>query len=422
MKALKILILLIFISMANIPAYASSLRLMAMGDMQGIVEDESDYINDISSLLRVKENIVQLDLTSSGYVLSDQGAKTGDFESFNGNRDISSFSTVLSLSKELRLFFNSIGFDDENTASINDPVTPFNDKASLEFNQSVIGVGYMPSSEYIIGAGLESYSEDFSNEKIDPSSGVNEVLAEIEEKGTSYDQFYSVGYNGPKWYWGFSYSDPTYNIVSTRKTADYVSDIYVDSKIRNTGPIRSNAIICVKDIFPVFNGNTDLKLGNYVHNTPLSAQGRRFVGLEYRSSDDKLLAAFGAEGLMYIYPWDSNDPSDLDNYVDITSTNLGIEYKYNESLSLRSGIRSKSIYASYISGDHQPYKLFYDYSVGISYALSNYIFELALVNYQGYLADYNEFKDMNLDQISGDNVLLSDQRSWGGAFGMTYRF
>jgi len=57
MKKAILYFILIFILVTNGGnSYASTLRLMAMGEMQGIVEDDSDYKIDIASIASRQKN------------------------------------------------------------------------------------------------------------------------------------------------------------------------------------------------------------------------------------------------------------------------------------------------------------------------------------------------------------------------------
>jgi hypothetical protein len=401
---------------------------MAMGDMQGIVEDESDYINDISSLLRTN-NYIEVNRLADAYKLSDTNTKQNDFDSFNGNKNISSLDSVFSLSSYLKFFLNSTNSADDNKSVLTDStfsVSTANVKTSLQFYQTVFGLGYIPSKDYVIGLGVESFSSIYDSMVTDPDSIFgNLLLQETKQKGSSYDQFYSIGYNGPKYYWGFTFSNPSYDMGSTYSNTDYQTGINdANYKIINTGAIRSNGILCVKDIMQGFNGGVDFKVGNFAHNTPFSGQSMGFFGFNYLTNDKKLMVSLGQKGITYNYP-ESLPASG--NTSKIVTENLGIEYAITDYLTIMSGVRNKNIEAFYISSgdpfkEGRPNKLFYDYSFGISYKWGDIDLELAGINYQGRLVDYDEFKTASLSSISEDNILLSDQRNWMGAFGLVYKF
>lgn len=185
-------------------SYASPLRLMAMGDMQGIVEDESDYLYDVTALQSIQNNHISLFSGITNYVNTFNKNNLNDFTTdydrsgssspynvttaFKGNNGVAIYASYFNQNVDSDMsYFTSTGIDWSYKEY---DVTA---KKIGYFESSSLGISYKVNDWLIIGATAKNSSFNFHyvERALCASPSIETIENEYDETST---KFYSGTY------------------------------------------------------------------------------------------------------------------------------------------------------------------------------------------------------------------------------------
>jgi hypothetical protein len=421
-----ITIVCLTISMAS-ACYSSPLRLMAMGDMQGIVEDDSDYLRDTTALAFLKNNQLTLSALSNSFSNSfDKSAVSSpqfDFSSraydWSGTRGLYDFSMNYKINDPLSMFVQYS--DQDNNYKMSYLYNYDLDLDHHAYDVSVVRKGAMQTTS----AGLSYKALDWL------------VL------GVAYKQYYlSDRYNEDGEYnntgaippigtgtYSISYSKQSLTSMMLYDLRFFNKDAYLSWRYEGNifNPSYSDSVAfdryCVAGAYRIFSGMATLNAG-YSRDFQYTKAFDDRSSVSLQMNPTKWITF----GLGYVY--DDSD-SNAGHYT-TSSQHFGTEYAINENLYLRGGAVIKEppdcINTVPGSGPYSSTVNYHDYSLGIEYKLSNLSIELSYLNYQNIpdWADnwsaYTESPEITPANTSFLYVIPSDKRSEVVALGVNYMF
>ncbi len=384
-----ITIVCLTISMSS-ACHCSSLRLMAMGDMQGIMEDESDYLYDVTALSTLKNS--QIYLSSGISNLSNSFPKQTYPHSYDERTSAGGFHNI-------------------NVAlKLSDQIAMYTAYSNMNVNSDI---------SYFTFTGVDLTEKDYdvnTNKK-----GYFESL----EIGLSYKalDWLVLGASSKRGEANFHYSEEA-DIISGG--SGHISNEYDEVIIKDVPGIftrifNNNAYLALyyqagNKTGDVISANGDYQvipnllsahfMSNYtdLYEIPIATQRRQAAGISLKLFKNTTLG-FGAAKNWYFVNSDKNV---------FTSTNAGIEYKIYDDLSVLCGAILKNLPAdtNYLETNN-----LLDLTFGVNYRKADYSFELACVYYQDVPVNmsnfWNTIPPMTGLQSPGDGRehLISGQRN-----------
>jgi hypothetical protein len=362
-------------------SYCSSLRLMAMGDMQGIIDDDSDYLWDVAYLpfvgkssvsISYLDNAFQADLPNNNItpVFSDiiDLNRNGNRNAYNADiveKFGPSFAMNLRLNNETRDFSST--YIDETGAE-----QKLERKGTT--TQGVAGLAYDIGDWLALGIGYESYITDDQYTGSEPSrEGIN-----CSEQGDSKGLTYSLRFHSPDFFFTLGSGGQETSVLETK---DDTEGLIGTRSI--TGPVNSHLMIGGK----LLSGKLELRYGAFLHKTPYGDNGRSLLGMQIMPFKQLVI------GLGSCLDMDSC-------FVDITKSMIGVEYSITNNIKLRCGLENKSVVSYHYADDSLWGGDFpegseqdsTDYSCGFEYDLTeNLILECAYKDYQDICGGYQTF-------------------------------
>jgi len=414
----KVFILLILISIAALVAsacYSSPLRLMAMGDMQGIVEDESDYLQDTTALAFIKNNQLTSSALSSNFsnsfdktALSLPDIYTRAYD-WSGIRGLCDLSMNYKINDPLSMF---IQYSNQNNdyemsyISINDLDTRAYDVSVVRkgtMQTTSTGLSYKALDWLVLGAVYKQYYlADHYNEEGNyttigtiPPVVTGEYSASYSKQSFTSMMLYDIRAFNKDSYLSFRYEG---NIFNPSSSVAINSDRYV-----------------IAGAYKILSGMATLRAGySRKYQYTNAWEERTASGLQVKPSK-WITIGFG---------FAEDDSESSAGHYKISSAHLGTEYILNESLFLRGGAISKN--RPYNKDSVTPNYL--DYTLGIGYQLSSLSIEFSYLNYQNipdWADDWSAYT-ASPEFTSYFPVLCypepSDKRSEVVAIGVNYMF
>jgi hypothetical protein len=349
---------------------------MAMGDMQGIVEDESNYLQDTTALTFIKNNQLTMSALSSNF------SNSFDINSFppyyyssyaraydwSGTRGLYDLSMNYKISDPLSMF---IQYSNQNNDYEMSYLYHYDfDWIDRTYDVTVIrkgtmqatsaGLSYKALDWLVLGAAYKQYyltdkfyeDGDFVKESV-----TGEYSTSYSKQSLASMMLYDIRFFNKDSYLSLRYEGNIFN-PSLSKGID------------------SNGYI-VAGAYKIFSGMVTLNAGysrNYQYTN--AWEERTSVGLQVNP------AKWITFGLGYVY----DDSESKAGYYNTSSIHLGAEYILNESIFLRGGMISKNLPQLNLDPNYSGYDSlavnYHDYTLGIGYQLSSLSIEFSYLNYQ----------------------------------------
>jgi len=363
----KIIVFLTFILFITLfsPSFASTLRLMAMGDMQGIVEDESDYQFDITSFdFKQNKNLSveyfntyfsnyfpQNDVPSNLiYDLERKGAE--DQYRLNAFYPIDSNLAVgIGYSKATRDFRSSYINSNGDAQTL---------KRVGNTEMKGIIVGYALTDWFNLGL---AYDDNVVNDDYTGTEASREGVFASENSNFS-GLSYGIKLYNPSFWFNLTMGD----IKNTNLTSQVISTTEV---YRSSGPGRMSLLVGGK----LLDGKVRINYGGFGKKIGYGTQMRSLLGTQIKPIDE-LTLGFG-------YTYDLNTSQYFDFYN--LASRIGVEYALPRlgALKFRGGLinRSCEIRGAFW-GLGRSTTNFQDYTFGAGYDWGKIKFDFAYKNYQ----------------------------------------
>jgi hypothetical protein len=400
----KILILFLLIA-CGFSAYGSELRLMGMGELQGIIDDDTDYLYDITALPTVKSsqisvwqmtnsfsNYFPMNNAPSTYILELRREGSNNNNSINGIFKFGrQFAVAVHSDLKLRDFFatylDSLGV--QQTL-----------KRKGSSNTKFAGFGYSPVYWFTFGAGYEEQLMDdvytgSETTRPDGADGIN-----CEETGHARSVFYGLRFGYPAMYVSFGAGGGS----SLLETEDRTQGII--GQVRGRGLERASMMFGSK----FFSGRVGIKYGYFSKMTPTGNEGKSLLGIEIRPGRN-LTMGFGSCYEIY------------DDFY--TSTfNVGLEYSLTSDFKFRCGMVDKVIRYSWGIIDLKDSQNLQDYTLGFEYKITgSLVLEGAYKDYADVYGGYNNWCAASWYQQSTDYYYTPTRdRNYVYMFGLNYYF
>jgi len=347
------------ISMAS-ACYCSPLRLMAMGDMQGIVEDESDYSMNIARIIDVNKDYISA-FSSSNKYSSDLNDFNVPPKSSNPSRIIQDDEGVRSKTcfRLVKKINENVGIYIENTsrniqsrlnATAVTTITTSEQLSRYSDYFTTLGIGYGITDNMSLGIGYDWYN--------DWSGDFNAAFGGLRYKFLNYELDMDLGEKKESQI--FSFDTP-----------------YVNSKTVS----RQRYLAALS--MALFNDSLLLSFGQRSSIYFYDGYSNRYAGMQYKLTDNILLA-YGISDADFADTWFFNKYS---------YNRVGLEIKpfFFNGLVLQCGLGEKRF--SVVSQEEN-FKSATNITCGIQYALfDNISIEFAQKAYKGYLylEDFDEY-------------------------------
>jgi len=396
-QIINLIIFIYFISTFGFVSYASSLRLMAMGDMRGIVEDESDYIYDVTVLPFIKNN--QLNISSGTVNYSESFENTNsdlkaDYAR-SGKCGLYNMALAYKLNNDLAVYtsyFNQ-NIDSEMSyyasSGIDGPYKEYDvtSRKSGYIESTNIGIGYRTFDWLVLGAVAKSESVNYRylENGIITLGGSGIVENKYKKTDILTASGVAIRLFNERAFLSFGYNALTPTIAAGYK-------IYPET-------------LAFKAIF----------YGEAFDDSSISVYGRGAAGFTLKPVNN-FICAISFAG--------TQNKVNRENMT--SSSHLGIEYNLNEIYVIRGG----TIYKGHL--DHMFDKKVYgpmDLTFGIGYKQNNYSFELSALYYQDVPISvfnyWNAVPDRNLSRLTPfvyRDHTISQQRNLLLIMGMEYVF
>jgi hypothetical protein len=396
----KALALLLFIFLFSVPALTSEIRLMGMGDMQGIIDDDTDYDRDVTFIPSIINSHVFSDITSNNFVQAFPGNNSvstpGLLRDFNrsGSGLTANTDILMKLDKNIGVNIKYSEQDRTYMTRYYDAGVPYSIKRNGDTQQSLVSYGSAPTNWFAYGAGYENYS--VSDAYTGTETGFPATTCQ--EDGGMDSVFFGTRFGDNSHY--VSFGSGLGNGMMTSKTAS----VELMSKNVNS-PSRGHAIFCYRtnDNLITFKG------GGYSEVTPFESYVKGLLGMQIKVAKGLLL------GVATVQQY-------FGDYI-IYSRNIGIEHKFNDLVTWRAGIIDKNITYSASPMDR---RFFSDYTLGLELNIfPNLSFEGVYRSYEDIYGAYDTWSAMpNFIQTNDKtyNYYDTDKRSDLFMCGLKYTF
>ncbi len=394
--------------------YCSPLRLLAMGDMQGILDDDSDYLYDIGFLAVTAKNNVSISNLSNSFKESlPQNNFTPAYPSDvldlsrSGDRSASDVDAVYRFSSWSAMCLH---YQDQSKSYNSSYVVSTSETDQLSrqgtTDQAMVGLGFDVADWMSIGLGYDYYS---SLDKYDGTQA-SRTGVRCEETGLSQGMFYGVLFHSPSFYFSLGLGG---NDMSQLTTKDLAGNEIRSYQIE--GPANAHLLIGGK----MFDGKLGLRYGAFIHKTPEGLEGRSLMGMQIIPVK---WITIGAGYIMDIYEWSC-----------AYKTNFGLEWAFTDAFKFRCGIINKTTYSysiqdqvgDYWWSDYEGKEVSStDYTAGFEYDINDSLaLECAYKNYQSVDGSYDDWMAAS-QYLAYDNYFdsASSDRNSEGIVSLRYFF
>ncbi len=345
------------------PSCASPLRLMAMGEMQGIVEDDTDYERDITSydfkqknasigyLSNYFSNSLPQNTTPSDLIYDLERKGTQDKYQLDAVYPVNSILAVgIGYCKETRDFRSSYVNSSGNTQTL---------KRTGNTELKNIVLGYALADWFNLGLAYDDniQSDDFTGTEISREGVVAKESSAF--RGLSY----GLKMYNPSFWFNLSLGEIKEGNITSQTIS--TTEVY-----RSSSPGRISLLIGGK----LLDGRIRINYGGFGRKITYGSQTRSLLGMQINPREDLII------GLGYTY--DLNSGRYLDFYD--LSSKIGFEYAipHIEDFKFRAGLINKTVKARNFGFILPDETNFQDYALGFGYKWGNINLDFAYKNYQ----------------------------------------
>ena len=357
----SIILALILVAGMRHPSYASTLRLLAMGDMQGIVEDETDYELDITSFAFKQKNVsieYANNYFSNSFPQNDvPSVLIYDLER-KGSQDKYQINTVYPINSDLVL---GIGYTNETRDFRSSYLNSSGNMQTLKRTGNTelrsIVMGYALADWFNLGL---AYDDNLVNDDYSGTEISREGVVAKESSG-SRGLSYGIRLYNPSFWFNLTLGE----IKNANLTSQTISTTEV---YRSSGPGRVSLLVGGK----LLDGRLRINYGAFGKKIGYGLQMRSLLGAEIKPFDELTL------GLGYTYDINSSHYFDFYNFA----SKLGVEYTvpWISALKLRGGLINRLCEFGWEFG--RSTINFQDYTLGAGYDWGKIKFDFAYKNYQ----------------------------------------
>jgi hypothetical protein len=391
-KAILYFILIFILVTSGGNSFASTLRLMAMGEMQGIVEDDSDYKIDTASIASGQKNRISVDYLFSNFTNKFSQNLTPSSAIYDlqrkGVRDEYQIDAVYQLNPSFTLGLEySKKIRDYRSSYINQD----GDWQRLERNGNEelksIMVGYKVTEWFDLGL---VYDDHVQSDNFDGTEASREGVV-AKENSSFRGLACGLRFHSPGFWFSLTAgedrgSDLTSQTIST-------TEVY-----RGTGPGRIGLRLGGR----LWDGKILINYGGHQRKFAYNSELKSFLGIQINSYENMIL------GVGFALKRETSKYLDFDNY----STNLGIEYSLptNKNMKIRGGVINRYVdVRDFYMGVTR--STFQDYTFGLGYDWGKFKFDFAYKNYQDTPGGVDDWSAVSTPLTKDYVYTMTDQRN-----------